>query len=92
MADFEEISCHFLTIRRKVQRVGPAYLNSKCNFHSDHIERSESEEKLLADEFIVDINYLKSLDPKEWKDQDHYAVLGLSKLRLRFYLYSITKY
>ncbi|XP_033120424.1 dnaJ homolog subfamily C member 2-like [Anneissia japonica] len=26
---------------------------------------------------------LKTLNPKEWKDQDHYAVLGLSKLRYR---------
>lgn len=81
MADFVEINCDFLTIRRNVQRVGNTYLNSKKRFHSDHIERSESEEKLLADEFEVDINYLKSLDPKEWKDQDHYAVLGLGKLR-----------
>lgn len=40
----------------------------------EHIEGSESEKKLLADEFVVDINYLKSLDPKEWKDQYHYAV------------------
>ncbi|KNC32780.1 hypothetical protein FF38_09215, partial [Lucilia cuprina] len=81
MAEFVEIECSFLTARRKVQRVGNAYLNAKKKFHSEHIERSESEEKLFADEFVVDINYLKSLDPKEWKDQDHYAVLGLGKLR-----------
>ena len=81
MAEFEVVICNFSTVRRKVERVGAAYLNSKKNFHSEHIERSESEEKLLTDEFVVDINYLKSLDPKEWKDQDHYAVLGLSKLR-----------
>lgn len=81
MADFEEIICNFSTVRRKVERVGAAYLNSKKKFYSDHIERSESEEKLLTNEFEVDINYLKSLDPKEWKDQDHYAVLGLRKLR-----------
>ncbi|VDQ08134.1 unnamed protein product [Trichobilharzia regenti] len=28
-----------------------------------------------------DESYLKSLDPKNWKDQDHYAVLGLRKKR-----------
>jgi hypothetical protein len=28
-----------------------------------------------------DIDYLKSLDPKNWKDQDHYAVLGLKDAR-----------
>ncbi|XP_027205287.2 dnaJ homolog subfamily C member 2-like [Dermatophagoides pteronyssinus] len=27
-------------------------------------------------------NYLKNLDPKEWKDQDHYRVLALSKKRI----------
>lgn len=26
--------------------------------------------------------YLKSLDPKDWKNQDHYRVLGLSKRRI----------
>ncbi|KAA0188266.1 DnaJ subfamily C member [Fasciolopsis buskii] len=25
--------------------------------------------------------YLRSLDPKDWKTQDHYAVLGLRKVR-----------
>lgn len=29
----------------------------------------------------VDVEFLKSLDPKNWKDQDHYAVLGLQKKR-----------
>ncbi|GAB0098241.1 DnaJ homolog subfamily C member 2 [Sergentomyia squamirostris] len=33
------------------------------------------------DKFCVDVDFLRSLDPKEWKDQDHYAVLGLKKLR-----------
>ncbi|XP_067938121.1 dnaJ homolog subfamily C member 2-like [Watersipora subatra] len=28
-------------------------------------------------------DFLRTLDPKEWKDQDHYIVLGLSKLRYR---------
>src|SRR6185503_8184681 len=28
-----------------------------------------------------DIDYLKSLCPTKWKEQDHYAVLGLSKKR-----------
>ena len=27
-------------------------------------------------------NYLKNLDPKEWKNQDHYRILGLSKKRI----------
>jgi hypothetical protein len=32
-------------------------------------------------QFEFDIDYLKSLDPKNWKDQDHYAVLGLKEAR-----------
>lgn len=27
--------------------------------------------------------YLKHLDPNDWKNQDHYRVLGISKLRWR---------
>ncbi|XP_061402353.1 dnaJ homolog subfamily C member 2 [Musca vetustissima] len=81
MIDFVEVLCPFGTYRRKVEKVGAAYLNSKKRQQNDHIERSASEEKLLNDEFEVDINYLKSLDPKEWKNQDHYKVLGLEKLR-----------
>lgn len=27
-------------------------------------------------------NYLKGLDPKDWKEQDHYRVVGLSKRRI----------
>ena len=33
-------------------------------------------------EFEDDLDYLRSLDPKETKEQDHYRVLGLSKLRM----------
>lgn len=31
--------------------------------------------------FELDVSYLLSLDPKAWKDQDHYAVLGLQNAR-----------
>lgn len=34
-------------------------------------------------EIDVDVNFLRSLDPKDWKEQDHYAVLGLEKLRFK---------
>ncbi|CAG2065213.1 unnamed protein product, partial [Timema podura] len=39
----------------------------------------EDEKSSIFDE--DNVSFLRSLDPKEWKDQDHYAVLGLSKLR-----------
>lgn len=31
--------------------------------------------------FVDDVEYLRSLDPKEWKKQDHYRVLGIKDLR-----------
>lgn len=31
--------------------------------------------------FELDESYLRALDPKEWKNQDHYAVLGLQSSR-----------
>ncbi|XP_055704550.1 dnaJ homolog subfamily C member 2 [Phlebotomus papatasi] len=42
---------------------------------------SDSDISENEDKFCVDVDFLRSLDPKEWKDQDHYAVLGLKNLR-----------
>ncbi|XP_059614764.1 dnaJ homolog subfamily C member 2 [Phlebotomus argentipes] len=42
---------------------------------------SDSDISENDDKFCVDVDFLRSLDPKEWKDQDHYAVLGLKSLR-----------
>ncbi|KAL2714303.1 dnaJ subfamily C member 2 isoform X2 [Vespula squamosa] len=74
-----------------VSTAGPVVLYStaqawKAHFHRcfapDRIsESSDEEEDLSQYEFEDDLEYLRSLDPKEWKDQDHYAVLGLRKLR-----------
>lgn len=42
------------------------------------------EEDIEDDEPEVDEEeYLKSLDPRNWKEQDHYAVLGLRKKRYK---------
>ena len=43
----------------------------------------EEEEDFSNYKFEDDILYLRSLDPKEWKEQDHYAVLGIKNLRYR---------
>lgn len=40
----------------------------------------ETHEESLSDD-SDDESYLKSLDPKNWKSQDHYSVLGLRKKR-----------
>ncbi|XP_014484773.1 PREDICTED: dnaJ homolog subfamily C member 2 [Dinoponera quadriceps] len=44
-------------------------------------ESSDEEENLSQYQFEDDLDYLRSLDPRDWKDQDHYAVLGLKNLR-----------
>ncbi|KAH8380478.1 hypothetical protein KR009_010918 [Drosophila setifemur] len=68
--------------RRRVERVGLAYYSARRQqLAPGGVERSESDEKLEGAGEEVDISFLKSLDPKEWKDQDHYSVLGLGKLR-----------
>lgn len=40
----------------------------------------EPEQAIDGDE---DLTYLRGLDPVEWKDQDHYRVVGLRHLRER---------
>lgn len=40
------------------------------------------EKKYVPCTIIEDLDYLTSLDPKEWKEQDHYAVLGLKHVRI----------
>lgn len=47
--------------------------------------KNGSNEEAKEEECIEEVNveYLRSLDPKEWKQQDHYKVLGLKHLRHR---------
>lgn len=46
-------------------------------------ESSDEEEDLSQYQFEDDLDYLRSLDPRDWKEQDHYAVLGIKDLRHR---------
>ncbi|XP_021939402.1 dnaJ homolog subfamily C member 2 isoform X2 [Zootermopsis nevadensis] len=74
--------------RRLVECVGPVFLSFwqvEPGISDDALtlqEEEESEDELTST-FVDpdDVNFLRSLDPKEWKEQDHYAVLGLKKLR-----------
>ncbi|KAJ1731334.1 Zuotin [Coemansia biformis] len=50
----------------------------------DGLELDDDEEEEETEELL-------SLDPKEWKEQDHYEVLGLSKLRFRATLDDIVR-
>lgn len=46
----------------------------------DYSSVKKSNAKIVEED---DVNYLRSLDPKEWKKQDHYRVLGLDHLRFQ---------
>lgn len=48
----------------------------------DEVDIEEVPE-VKEEDFEDDVDFLRSLDPKEWKNQDHYAVLGLKKLRFK---------
>lgn len=41
----------------------------------------EEKKKYVPCSIIEDLDYLTSLDPRNWKEQDHYAVLGLKHVR-----------
>jgi hypothetical protein len=88
---YKRIECYglsFLTYTGEINeenypRVLP-YPKDDENEEAAATEQSKSEE-ILDDEpevkFELDVEYLKGLDPKLWKDQDHYAVLGLPNAR-----------
>lgn len=71
-------------VKKKVECVGAAFLryySIKC--HGDDVQWQSSKSNAKAEEVIFDddVEYLRSLDPKDWKMQDHYAVLGMKNLR-----------
>lgn len=48
----------------------------------DELEVDENvNENADESQFEDDVDFLRSLDPKDWKDQDHYRVLGIKNLR-----------
>ncbi|XP_071443003.1 dnaJ homolog subfamily C member 2 [Hetaerina americana] len=74
-------------VKRRVECVGPTFRDYYMRLHK--IDDKTKDRELSATVGAVkvnsakevDLNYLKTLDPKEWKEQDHYAVLGLAHLR-----------
>jgi len=75
---------------REVEPVGRWFLNQWDRINSNRTishgilsesSGSDSEEE-EEDIFEDDLDYLRSLDPKETQEQDHYKVLGISKLRI----------
>lgn len=69
----------------RVECVGRGFINFCAKQHTGEgvIHHSVDSEKTSDQDLDIqiDVDYLRSLDPKEWKDQDHYHVLGLKNLR-----------
>ena len=72
----------------EVEPVGTRYqqfCSARANSHclGDATDAADNEEEDSSSELVVedDIAFLRTLCPKEWKKQDHYKVLGLTKLR-----------
>ncbi|KAJ6633152.1 DnaJ like subfamily C member 2, partial [Pseudolycoriella hygida] len=70
----------------RVQCAGPHFMKFLARTRhgiDGNLSNASSTDKISDDEdkFEIDVEYLRTLDPKEWKDQDHYHVLGLKKLR-----------
>lgn len=72
--------------------LGPSFLkyrekSSANGFSSSSADNSDVEnldvENWLDAEDDYYFKFLKNLDPTTWKEQDHYKVLGLSKLRFK---------
>lgn len=74
---------------RRVTCVGPCFLKYYNRLHGRYAlnesneDTNEEAESLGPVVFDDDVTFLRSLDPKEWKNQDHYAVLGMKWLRFR---------
>lgn len=73
-----------------VEPVGRWFESYQARRHARHtischsVESSDEEDEdstTLEEETEDEVSYLRSLDPKDWKSQDHYAVFGLKNKR-----------
>ncbi|KAJ1667939.1 Zuotin [Coemansia sp. RSA 1813] len=81
--------------RRRLESTDPKDQSDHLKAHSDHVAAETAKAmqnmSLADDEEEEEDEELLLSDPKEWKKQDHYAILGLSKLRYRATLDDIIK-
>lgn len=82
---YKRFNCYdlsFLTYTGEINEENyPRVIPIETEDESHKEEEEYNEENSLPVKFEFDVEYLKSLDPKSWKDQDHYAVLGLKDSR-----------
>ena len=67
---------------------GLAYFNYQCaryNLVNEEggADSEDEKEQLSESDIVIDVKYIKSLEAKDWKDQDHYRVLGIPNLRVK---------
>ncbi|TKA78255.1 hypothetical protein B0A49_02621 [Cryomyces minteri] len=92
--DFKAIGSLSTATQRNIEPVGPHFLaharrkRHKRTFSEDERIQAQENVKKVEDEDAGDISepedpLMLQRDAKDWKGQDHYAVLGLSKYRYR---------
>ncbi|XP_076862935.1 dnaJ homolog subfamily C member 2 [Brachyhypopomus gauderio] len=87
------VVCNTIAVSEQVQvepvgRWFEAFLKRRIRNVSASFQELEEEEELSEEEEdeelqLEDYPMLKTLDPKDWKNQDHYAVLGLAHMRYK---------
>jgi len=75
--DVEPVGRWFLTQWERLSSNRTISLGMLSDSSDDEADQEDEQE------FEDDLEYLRSLDPKEVKDQDHYRVLGLTSLRIK---------
>lgn len=93
MAQEKVVPCNAVALyqpylKRNVDVLGDAFIWYVSLIHKTYEEDCQASADVEDDNvedvvFEDDVDYLRSLDPKEWKDQDHYAVLGIKNLRIK---------
>ncbi|XP_062849934.1 dnaJ homolog subfamily C member 2 [Trichomycterus rosablanca] len=63
-------------LKRRVRNVSASFQELE---EEEELSEEEADEELQLEEYPM----LKTLDPKDWKNQDHYAVLGLAHMRYK---------
>lgn len=87
---YKRIDCYGLSFLTYTGEINEENLPRVLPYPIDEKDEPGVQEKSNSDEtfdeepevkFELNVEFLKALDPKEWKDQDHYAVLGLQNAR-----------
>ncbi|XP_056132593.1 dnaJ homolog subfamily C member 2 [Lampris incognitus] len=63
-------------VRRRNRNVSSSFQELE---EEEELSEEEEDEELQLEEYPM----LRTLDPKDWKNQDHYAVLGLAHIRYK---------